>query len=228
MSDASNSEKSGVGALPRPERLAVRPMPRWKRAMDVVGASVALVLFSPIMAFAALAVRLSSPGPVVFKQRRAGLGGRPFTMYKFRTMIAGAEQHKEGLLHQKETGGAVFKIKDDPRITKVGRFLRKFSIDEMPQLWNVLKGEMSLVGPRPLPLEEIPCGAHLCRMPGHLCRMSVTPGLTCYWQVGGRSNLDLHRWIELDERYVRRRSFLTDVIILLRTVPAVLIGRGAH
>jgi lipopolysaccharide/colanic/teichoic acid biosynthesis glycosyltransferase len=228
MAKDCDSEREDVGDLPPPERLAVMPRPRWKRAMDVFGACVALVLFSPIMLMAALAVRLTSRGPVLFKQRRAGLGGRPFTMYKFRTMVQGAEHRRAELMHHNEAAGSVFKIKDDPRVTPVGRVLRKFSIDEMPQLWNVLKGEMSLVGPRPLPLNEIPCGAGLCRKEGHLCRLSVHPGLTCYWQVMGRSNLDLARWIELDERYVRERSFWTDVAILLRTFPAVITGRGAH
>ena len=202
--------------------LMVRPMPRWKRVIDVLGASVLVVLLAPLMAAAALAVIGSGPGPILFTQRRAGLGGRPFTIYKFRTMITDAEARKATLRPLSERDGPAFKLTDDPRVTRIGRFLRSTSIDELPQLWNVLKGEMSLVGPRPLPLDE---SDGCTRWQRH--RLDVTPGLTCIWQVSGRSTVSFAQWVRMDMAYIRRRTLLHDLWILVRTVPAVIFRKGA-
>ncbi|HTI68743.1 MAG TPA: sugar transferase [Candidatus Limnocylindria bacterium] len=195
-----------------------------KEFMDRLGAAVALILVSPILIFAAVAVRLTSPGPVLFRQMRAGLNGRPFVMLKFRTMVNNAEQLKQELAALNEMKGPVFKVTNDPRITRIGTFLRKWSIDEFPQLWNVLRGEMSLVGPRPLPVDEV------ARFddPGHRRRLSVKPGLTCLWQVSGRNNVrDFSEWVRLDLEYIDNWSIWLDFRILLRTIPAVLSGAGA-
>jgi lipopolysaccharide/colanic/teichoic acid biosynthesis glycosyltransferase len=200
-----------------------RPIPLWKRALDVVGAATGLVLFSPLMLGAALATKLSSPGPVLFVQMRAGLGGRPFRFYKFRTMVVNAEELKEALVDQNEVTGPVFKIKKDPRITRVGQILRKTSIDELPQLWNVLRGDMSLVGPRPLPVSE----AEACLGWQRRC-LDVTPGLTCTWQISGRCEVEFSDWVRMDIGYTQGCSLSRDIGILLRTVPAVLSQRGAY
>jgi len=208
--------------------IAVRETPAWKRTMDVMGAALGLAIFSPLMLLTAVVIKLTSEGPVVFKQLRAGAGGKPFTMYKFRSMYVWSEQRRQALLPFNEQSGPVFKMRNDPRITPFGRTIRRLSIDELPQLWNVLKGDMSLVGPRPLPCEEVPCGKNICRHEPRLCRLSVKPGLTCYWQVSGRSNITFDQWLRMDMRYVAERSLLTDLRILLLTVPAVLSLRGAQ
>lgn len=196
--------------------------PWWKRPVDVAGSSVALVLLSPLMLAAALAVRLSSPGPVIYSSWRVGLGGRKFRFHKFRTMCADAEQKKHHLRALNEADGPVFKMERDPRVTPVGRILRKTSIDELPQLWNVLKGEMSLVGPRPpLPDETV------WYEPWQRRRLELKGGITCLWQVSGRSNVSFEEWCRLDVKYHETRSFLGDLGILFRTVPAVLTARGA-
>jgi exopolysaccharide biosynthesis polyprenyl glycosylphosphotransferase len=195
-----------------------------KQLLDIVGALILLILFSPIMAVAALAVRLTSPGPVIFRQMRSGLNGRPFTMYKFRTMTSDAEQRKQELAVFNEMSGPVFKVANDPRITPVGRWLRKFSIDEFPQLFNVLRGEMSLVGPRPLPVDETRRFDDFA----HRRRLSVKPGLTCLWQISGRNNVrDFREWVRLDLEYIDNWSLWLDLKILFRTIPIVLIGVGA-
>jgi lipopolysaccharide/colanic/teichoic acid biosynthesis glycosyltransferase len=208
--------------------IVVHETPAWKRTMDVLGAALGLAIFSPLMLLTAVVIKLTSEGPVVFKQLRAGAGGKPFTMYKFRSMYVWSEQRRQALLPFNEQTGPVFKMRNDPRITPFGRTIRRLSIDELPQLWNVLKGDMSLVGPRPLPCEEIPCGKNICRHEPRLCRLSVKPGLTCYWQVSGRSNVAFDQWLRMDMRYVAERSLLTDLRILLLTVPAVLSLRGAQ
>jgi lipopolysaccharide/colanic/teichoic acid biosynthesis glycosyltransferase len=179
-------------------------------------------LASPILAIAALAIRLSSPGPILFRQKRAGLGGKPFTIFKFRTMCIDAEQKKAALRHRSEQDGPAFKIRHDPRITRVGRFLRETSLDELPQLWNVIRGDMSLVGPRPLPLDE----SQQCDV-WHRRRLDVTPGLTCIWQVKGRSRVTFTEWIRMDRTYIGRRSLWNDLKLILMTVPSVLLRRGA-
>jgi len=194
-----------------------------KRAFDFCAASVLLILTSPLMIGAAIAIKLSSKGDILFIQDRYGYNGRVIKLYKFRTMIQNADELQEALRKQNEREGAAFKIKDDPRVTKVGSFLRKSSIDELPQLLNVIKGEMSLVGPRPLPLADYERFQEV----SHMRRLSVLPGITCTWQAGGRDNVTFDEWMELDMEYIDNWSFMTDFIILLKTVPAVLFGRGA-
>lgn len=202
--------------LPRGYRIA-------KRVLDVTVASIALVLLAPLMLLIALAIKMDSPGPVLFRQVRIGKGGKPFWFFKFRSMVKNAEQMKRELIPKNEVrGGPVFKMRNDPRITRVGRFLRRYSLDELPQLIHVLHGEMSLVGPRPpLPSEVASYGEWELR------RLSVTPGLTCLWQISGRSDIGFHEWVELDHIYIDTMSFWTDLKILLFTVPAVIIGKGA-
>jgi lipopolysaccharide/colanic/teichoic acid biosynthesis glycosyltransferase len=204
------------------EMLFVQALPAWKRAIDIIGAGVGLLLLSPVFLVLAAAIKLTSPGPVFFRQQRSGRGGRPFLMYKFRSMVIDAESRKSELLSLNEQDGPAFKLTGDPRITRVGRFLRDTSLDELPQLWNVLKGDMSLVGPRPLPCDETASCLDWQRR-----RLDVTPGLTCIWQVRGRSQVSFNEWVRMDLEYVKRRSLRKDVAILLSTVPAVLQRRGA-
>jgi len=194
-----------------------------KRLVDVIGSLGGLVVFAPVMLITALAIKLTSPGPAIFTQERLGLNKRRFRMYKFRTMRADAEAQQAALEQLNELGGPVFKIRNDPRITRLGKFLRKSSIDELPQLFNVLRGEMSLVGPRPLPLRDV---ARFTEATG-MRRFSMRPGLTCLWQIQGRSELGFEEWMQLDLGYIKRWSLALDFIILVRTVPAVLRGVGA-
>jgi lipopolysaccharide/colanic/teichoic acid biosynthesis glycosyltransferase len=201
--------------------LLVRPLPWWKRIVDMVFGSLTLLAALPAMAVIALTIKMSDRGPVFFSQRRAGLGGKPFTIYKFRTMITDAESKKEQLRKKSEQDGPAFKIKHDPRITRIGRFLRETSLDELPQLFNVLRGDMSLVGPRPLPVEE----SNRCAT-WHRRRLDVTPGLTCIWQIKGRGSVSFAEWIRMDRRYIRARNFWVDLKLILMTVPAVLLRRG--
>lgn len=198
--------------------------PQLKRLLDLVLASAMLVASLPVFAAIALLVKLDSRGPLFFLQERVGLGRRRFRMYKFRTMVTGAEASLPSLEHLNETGGPAFKLKGDPRITRVGRWLRRTSLDELPQLVNVVRGEMSLVGPRPLPVRDVE-GFEDER---HLRRFSVPPGLTGLWQVSGRNSLSFDTWMELDLHYVDEWSFGLDLRILARTVPAVLSGEGAE
>jgi exopolysaccharide biosynthesis polyprenyl glycosylphosphotransferase len=195
-----------------------------KRALDVVLSLLFIVLALPVLAIAAIAIRLESPGPVVFTQIRVGLNKRPFRMYKFRTMRVDAEEQMAAVEHLNEAGGPVFKIENDPRVTRMGRWLRATSIDELPQLFNVLKREMSLVGPRPLPLRDF-AGFDDDR---HRRRFSVVPGVTGLWQVSGRSSVGFEEWMELDLHYVENWSLALDLKILLSTLPAVLKRGGAH
>ena len=217
------ARRGAVNAPHEPLRpLFHQPLPAWKRTLDVVGSAALIVLTAPLMALTALAVKLTSPGPLIFRQIRSGIGGRPFTLYKFRTMCLGADAMKEQLLDRNEHDGPVFKLHDDPRVTGIGRLLRRTSIDELPQLFNVLKGEMSLVGPRP----PIPSETDRYEQWQHR-RLECTGGLTGIWQVSGRSEVDFHDWVRMDILYQRRRSVWTDLAILLRTIPAVVRGRGA-
>jgi lipopolysaccharide/colanic/teichoic acid biosynthesis glycosyltransferase len=205
------------------ETLLLQSLPLWKRAVDVAGAALGVLLLLPLFGVLTLAVKLSSPGPVLFKQWRSGRGGKPFLMYKFRSMRVDAELKKNELLALNEQDGPAFKIKNDPRVTTVGRFLRKTSLDELPQLWNVLKGDMSLVGPRPLPCAETEACSGWLR-----CRLDVTPGLTCIWQVRGRGSVSFVEWVRMDARYIRSRSLWQDLKLLLLTVPVVVLRRGGH
>ncbi len=198
-----------------------------KRAMDVCGAFGGLLMLSPILACVAFLIRLDSRGPVLFRQERMGLGGRTFRCLKFRTMVPDAESRLRELEARNESaGGVLFKIKDDPRVTPLGRFLRKSSLDELPQLWNVLVGEMSLVGPRPLQLRD---SVKLAAFDadGYTARLSVVPGVTGPWQVGGRSEVDSSQMLRLDLDYVGCWSLGTDLKILVRTVYVVFAGKGA-
>jgi exopolysaccharide biosynthesis polyprenyl glycosylphosphotransferase len=193
-----------------------------KRAFDLVGASLLALVLSPVLASAALAVRLSSRGPMVYRSMRPGIGGVPFACLKFRTMYRDADQRQADLESLNEASGALFKMRDDPRMTPVGRFLRRYSIDELPQLFNVLRGEMSLVGPRPLPERDF-----LKLEEWHKKRYLVTPGITGLWQVSGRSELDFDDLVRLDFLYLERWSVFLDLSILVKTVPAVFTRRGA-
>jgi exopolysaccharide biosynthesis polyprenyl glycosylphosphotransferase len=196
-----------------------------KQVLDYLLAAVLLVVSVPLWAFLALAVKLTSAGPVLYRQPRAGLNGRPFTMLKFRSMRRDAAQHQAELAAHNEMRGPVFKVAADPRVTPLGRFLRRFSLDELPQLWNVLRGEMSLVGPRPLPIEEVKRFAD----DAHRRRLSVKPGLTCLWQISGRNDIsDFDDWVRLDLAYIDQWSLWLDLKILLATIPVALLGRGGR
>ena len=194
--------------------------------LDIVISLAAIIVVSPIMLLTALLVKLTSPGPIFFVQKRLGLNKRMFHIFKFRTMVMDAEQRLKDLEHLNEANGAVFKIKSDPRITLVGAFLRKTSIDELPQLFNVLKGEMSLVGPRPLQVRDYELFETYCQ-DWQRKRFSVRPGITCLWQIMGRSSTTFEKWMELDLQYIRTWSLWLDLEILAKTVPAVLKGSGA-
>lgn len=195
-----------------------------KFAVDMMGASLMLIILAVPLAIVALLIKLTSPGPVMFRQLRSGLNGAPFTICKFRTMVTNAEQLKHELEAMNEMRGPVFKVSKDPRITPIGKILRRFSIDELPQLFNVLRGEMSLVGPRPLPVDEVRRFNDIA----HRRRLSVKPGITCLWQVSGRNQIaEFRDWVRLDLEYIDNWSLWLDFKILLRTIPAVLTGAGA-
>lgn len=194
-----------------------------KRCVDLFVGGVMLIVTAPIFLAIILAIRAESSGRAVFRQPRVGLGGRTFGLLKFRTMIDGAEELRDDLLYLNETNGILFKMRNDPRITRVGRILRRFSLDELPQLINVLQGEMSLVGPRPIAVEDYDFDR-----PGMRSRLMVKPGLTGLWQVSGRSELTEEEMVELDHAYLERSNLFLDVRILLLTISAVLNGRGAY
>lgn len=195
-----------------------------KQLIDFVGSAALLVLLVPVILVIALLVKWTSPGPILFRQQRSGLNGSPFTLYKFRTMVTNAEQLKHELAALNEMSGPVFKVTNDPRVTWLGKLLRKYSLDELPQLYNVLRGEMSLVGPRPLPVDEVKRFNDLA----HRRRLSVKPGLTCLWQVQGRNKIsDFKDWVRLDLEYIDNWSFWLDLKILLLTIPVVFRGTGA-
>ena len=195
----------------------------FKRTMDIILASLAIIAGSPFFLITALLVKLTSPGPIIFSQVRVGKFGRHFKFYKFRSMYIDAEARKAELMKQNESAdGVIFKMKRDPRITPVGRFIRKFSIDELPQLFNVILGDMSLVGPRPPLPSEVRSYSLEERK-----RLNITPGITCIWQVSGRSELPFHKQMALDKEYIASRSAWKDFLILLKTIPAILTGKGA-
>jgi len=194
-----------------------------KRLFDVLASLGGLLLLLPLFPFIVLLIRLDTPGPVFFRQQRVGRRGRVFTCWKFRSMVIDAEAQRGALDHLNEATGAAFKIRDDPRITGVGRFIRRSSLDEFPQLFNVLRGEMSIVGPRPQIPDEVRQYSR-----EQALRLFVKPGLTCLWQVSGRSHLDFDEWMALDLEYVRRRSLALDAWILWRTLPAVIERKGAY
>ena len=194
-----------------------------KRTADIVISLSGLVILSPLFIVIAVMVASEHEGGVIFRQERAGWKNQPFTMYKFRTMVKNAAALRDEMEKYNELDGPAFKMKNDPRITKVGRFLRRTSLDELPQLYNVLKGDMSLVGPRPLPTYE----SEKCSEE-QLQRLLVKPGITCFWQVCGRNDVSFDDWMEMDLRYIKEQSLRTDAVILLQTVKAVLSGRGAY
>ncbi len=207
--------------LPAPVRLSYKTV---KRAMDCVLAGLGLLALSPLLPTLALIVRLDSQGPILFSQTRVGEGGREFRCWKFRSMFVDAEDRKERLESQNEMdGGILFKMKQDPRVTRVGRFIRKASIDELPQLWNVFIGNMSLVGPRPAIPSEVAQYSLYERG-----RLTAKPGITCFWQISGRSDLPFDQQVKLDIEYAQLSSLSVDLEILLRTLPAVLFARGAY
>ena len=222
VNDDERGEKRPVGEVgQRLDALFAQPTPLVKRAFDVLGASLGLLLFAPLMAVLAAAVKFTSPGPVFFSQEREGHGGRSFRIYKFRTMRPDAHDHQPIFRPYSEQDGPAFKMSNDPRTTWIGRLLRRTSLDELPQLWNVVVGDMSLVGPRPLPVEEsLQCA------PWQRQRLLVPPGLTCVWQIRGRNTVSFEQWMRMDLEYLRRRSFAYDMHLLLQTVPAIVFHRG--
>ncbi len=201
--------------------------PHWKRVLkrilDFTLALTLLVIYSPLFAVVAILIKLTSRGPVFFVQERIGLNKRKFRLLKFRTMVVDAEKRMAELEHLNEASGPVFKIKNDPRVTRLGRLLRRTSIDEFPQLINVFRGDMSMVGPRPLPVRDV----NGFNQEWQRRRFSVIPGITCLWQINGRNNVDFDRWMQLDLYYIDHWSLWLDLKILLKTVPAVIKGSGA-
>ena len=195
-----------------------------KRVLDLVGSSCALLALSPVFATIALLIKLEDRGPVLFRQVRVGRHGREFRMLKFRSMRIDAEARlKELLAKNQHSGGVTFKIKDDPRVTRIGKFIRRYSLDELPQFWNVFRGDMSLVGPRPPVPREVALYTLADRR-----RLAVKPGITCIWQISGRAEIDFPGQVQLDVRYIESRSLREDLRILFKTVPAVLTGSGAY
>lgn len=194
-----------------------------KRLIDVVCSFLGVLVLSPLFIIIAIIIKTTSKGPAFFSQKRVGKNGKEFDMYKFRSMVVNAEELKEKLAAQNEMSGPMFKMKDDPRVTKVGKFIRKTSIDELPQLWNVIKGDMSLVGPRPsLPKEVAQFEDWMHK------RLEVKPGLTCYWQVSGRNNIDFEDWMKLDIKYVEEKSTWVDIKLIFKTVGVLLGDKNAH
>lgn len=193
-----------------------------KRMADILLSLFALILLSPVFLIVALAIRFESKGPIIFRQIRSGRYNQPFIMYKFRSMRMDSEQMQSSLLALNEMDGPVFKIREDPRVTKVGKFIRRWSLDELPQLINVLRGDMSIVGPRPLPVEEV-----ALLDDRQMARQSVKPGLTCIWQISGRNEIPFEEWIQLDLIYITNRSVLLDLEIFFRTFGAVLTRKGS-
>ena len=194
-----------------------------KRLIDITCSFVGILVLSPLFIIIAIIIKFTSKGPVFFSQKRVGRNGKEFDMYKFRSMVVNAEELKEKLAAQNEMSGPMFKMKDDPRVTKVGKFIRKTSIDELPQLWNILKGDMSLVGPRPsLPKEVAQFEDWMHK------RLDVKPGLTCYWQVSGRNNIDFEDWMKLDVKYVEERNLWIDIKLIFKTVGVLFGDKNAH
>jgi exopolysaccharide biosynthesis polyprenyl glycosylphosphotransferase len=223
LSRMSINEMAGIPLI-GVKQVRVSPLTRFlKRAVDVIFSLSVLILTAPLMALIALVVKMDSPGPVLFRQNRVGQGGRPFTLYKFRSMTIGAEDQKDLLRDLNEADGPIFKMKDDPRVTRVGRWLRRFSLDELSQFYNVLRGDMSIIGPRPPLPEEV-----AEYQPWHMRRLDIAPGITGMWQVSGRSELPFDEMALLDIYYVEHWSPALDLKILLRTIPTILFGDGAY
>jgi lipopolysaccharide/colanic/teichoic acid biosynthesis glycosyltransferase len=222
--DASGSLKRAatVAGDQEIDEVLVAPMPAWKRSFDIIASLIGLLVFSPLFALAAIGIKFLPQGPVFYFQQRSGVGGKPFWIYKFRTMVVNADEQRMELKELNEQDGPAFKIEEDPRITVVGHWLRRLFIDELPQLLNVLKGDMSLVGPRPLPCHE----ADECEQ-WQRRRLAVVPGMTCYWQVADRSKpIPFDDWMRMDLKYIRNRSFATDMGLLFKTLLFVIGFRG--
>jgi lipopolysaccharide/colanic/teichoic acid biosynthesis glycosyltransferase len=218
--DHRREERVG-GPASQFDSLFVYPTPLLKRAVDVLGSFAGLLFAAPVIAVVAALIKATSAGPVIYSQEREGYGGRRFRIYKFRTMRPDAHYHQSALRTYSEQDGPAFKMSNDPRTTWIGRWLRRSSLDELPQLWNVLVGDMSLVGPRPLPTEEsLQCDSWQRH------RLAVLPGLTCLWQISGRNTVSFVEWMRMDLAYLRRRSLAYDVNLLMRTVPALIFQRG--
>lgn len=194
-----------------------------KRTIDILFSSLLMIILAPLFLITALCIKLEDGGPLFYSQTRVGKWGKLFTMYKYRSMCLNADQLKKDVLNMNETGGVIFKIKKDPRITRTGVIIRKLSIDELPQLWNVLKGDMSLVGPRPPVPEEVDQYEYHERK-----RLGVVPGITCIWQVSGRSEIKFKQQVQMDVEYIENQSITNDFKLLLKTIPAVLSGKGAY
>jgi exopolysaccharide biosynthesis polyprenyl glycosylphosphotransferase len=218
MSPGTNTDGSQL-YVPEPSPL----YDFWKRVFDIGVSLAVLVLLLPVIPLIAIMIKLDSRGPVFFKQDRVGKNGKVFKFYKFRSMYAEAERRKKDVEALNEQQGPVFKVKSDPRITTVGRFLRRSSLDEIPQIFNVLKGDMSIVGPRPHMPSEV-----AQYQPWHRQRLDVIPGITCLWQISGRSHISFSEWMRLDMQYVTERSLTTDFMIFLKTIPAVIARKGAY
>jgi lipopolysaccharide/colanic/teichoic acid biosynthesis glycosyltransferase len=225
--DSGRRDRIVSSMVVRVQRSAVRNTPRYRRAkrvLDLALTAPMLLALAPVVGGIALAIRLEDGGPVLFRQERAGEGGRPFTMFKFRSMCLDAEARKAELFAKNEAeGGVIFKMREDPRVTRVGKLLRRFSLDELPQLFNVMLGDMSLVGPRPHPVAEAASYPEEARS-----RLEAKPGLTCLWQVMGRSLVPFHEQVKLDKLYVEHQSLSLDLRLLARTARAVLSGLGAY
>ncbi len=212
--------KKDVEVVVKEEKIIYR---FFKRLIDIIGALIGLILASPILLVVGILIKLESKGPIVFSQTRVGLNGKEFKMYKLRSMVVNAEELKRKLEAQNEMSGPMFKIKDDPRITRIGKFIRKTSIDELAQLVNVLKGDMSLVGPRPSLPKEVEQFEEWM-----LERLEVKPGLTCYWQVMGRNNIEFNEWMKLDVKYVRERSLWLDIKLIFKTFFVLFGDKNAY
>lgn len=209
MERLQENDDSSIESLTKDEKIIYNFS---KRILDLLLSLLALVILSPLLLIVAIVIKIESKGPIIFSQKRIGLNGQEFKMYKFRSMVVNAEELKKKLVKKNEMSGPMFKIKDDPRITKVGKFIRKTSIDELPQLINIVNGDMSLVGPRPsLPNEVAKFESWM------LDRLNVKPGLTCYWQVSGRNNIEFIEWMKLDLKYIDERSFLLDLKLIFKT-----------
>ena len=223
INGATERERSPERIVEPMEVLFIQPLPLWKRSIDLGGAILGGLAISPLLLSVALAVKLTSPGPVLFKQQRSGRGGKKFLMYKFRSMVVNAEAQQQALLALNEQDGPAFKIKADPRVTPIGRFLRKTSLDELPQLWNVIVGDMSLVGPRPLVCSESDACQGWQRR-----RLDVTPGLTCIFQAQGRVGTGFTEWMRMDVRYIKGRTLMHDAKLLWKTIRAVVARKASH
>lgn len=233
MKQTAGLGTKGSGAVPRtmsgfdttvPVDVGGRPLYDCaKRAFDILVGTMIVILLIPILPLIVLMIKLDTRGPVFFKQERVGKNGKIFKFYKFRSMVHSAEDVREALKQMNEQEGPVFKIRSDPRVTSVGRFLRRSSLDEIPQMFNVLKGDMSIVGPRPPLPEEV-----ANYQPWHMSRLAVKPGITCLWQISGRSHIGFSEWMRLDMEYLKTRSFKTDLLIFLKTIPAVIARKGAY